>query len=516
MVSKLKLNYILSAGAGLFLAAIALYTAPPAAANEAINNTSIDSASPASLPRIPNPGERLESLQAPLDTSQNGTPDRTLDRTPNNTTAPAARSRTNTSAISQLDNAYTLGPGDVIQVEIFNVPEYSGNQQVLADGSINLEAISPVNIGGLTPQEAEQAISVAYRSELRYPQITVILEEPRPLRVAIAGEVGEPGLYSLTPDGNAQFPTVSQAIQTAGGVTQAADLYNVQLRRSNGRRPAQTVNLNLWDLLNNGDLRQDLALRDGDAIVISETRTVDLAESNRLSASNLAASAEEDIVIAVVGEVFRPGAYEFEGSNREGRTTITQAIQTAGGIQSSADIQQIQVRRLTRGGSEQLIDIDFWKLLQEGDLTQDLVLQQGDTVIIPEATEITPTEQAQLAAANFSPEGVQVNVVGEVASPGQLQVSPNTTLNQAVLAAGGFTDRSTEIVELIRLNPNGSVTQQQIEVNLAEGVNPERNPLILNNDVVLVGRNARARFGDSVSGLLRPVLQILSPLRFLF
>ncbi|MEL6263599.1 MAG: SLBB domain-containing protein [Cyanobacteria bacterium J06626_6] len=418
--------------------------------------------------------------------------------------------------VAQLNSAYVLGPGDTIHVEIFNVPEYSGSQQVLADGSINLAAISPVNVNGLTPQEAEKAISAAYRSELRYPQITVVLEAPRPMRVAIAGEVGAPGLYTLTPQGDAQIPTVAQAIQAAGGVTQAANLRNVQLRRANAQGGTEATTLNLWALLNQGDVRQDLPLRDGDAIVIGETDTVDLAETNRLSASNLSSAVEQDMVVAVVGEVFRPGAYEFGGADAKGRTTVTQAVQTAGGIKPSADIQRIQVRRLTRSGAEQLIDIDFWQLLQQGDLSQDLVLQQGDTVIIPEARETTPDELSQIAAANFSPEGVKVNVVGEVASPGQLQVLPNTTLNQAVLAAGGFTTRSTETVELIRVNPNGSVTQRQIEVDLSEALDSEKNPLLLNNDVVLVGRNGRARFGDSLGSVLGPMMQLLAPFRLFF
>ena len=426
---------------------------------------------------------------------------------------PSAVSRISSpvAAPPQIDDAYTLGAGDTIQVEIFNVPEYSGSQQVLADGSVNLEAIAPVSVNGLTPQEAEQVIASAYSRELRYPQITVVLEAPRPLRVAIAGEVGQPGLYTLTPGGNTQFPTVSQALQMAGGVTQAADLQRVQLRRANGNLPDQVVTLDLWQLLNNGDVGHDLALRAGDAIVIAETDVVDIVETNRLSASNLAASAEQDMVVAVVGEVFRPGAYEFEGSANKGRTTVTQVVQNAGGIRPSADIRNIQVRRLTRSGNEQLIDLDFWQLLQAGDLSQDLVLQQGDTVIIPVATASTPSEIAQLTAANFSPDKVRVNVVGEVASPGSLAVSPDTTLNQAVLAAGGFTNRSTETVELVRLNPNGTVTQREITVDLTEGIDSERNPLILNNDVVLVGRNGRARFNDSVGGLFQPLLQLLSP-----
>ena len=415
---------------------------------------------------------------------------------------------------AQLNDAYTLGAGDTISINIFNVPEYSGTQKVLADGSVNLPVVGAVNVSGLTPQSAGSVIGAAYESELRYPKVTVLLEDSRPLRVAVSGEVARPGLYTLTPAEGAQLPTVAQALQTAGGVTQAADLRRVQLRRANGQQPAQLIDLDLWALLNDGDVRQDLALRDGDAIVVPETNTVNIAESNRLSASNLASSTAEEIVVAVVGEVFRPGAYRFEGSESKGRTTVTEVVQTAGGVKPSADIRQIQVRRQTRNGAEQVIDLDFWQLLQSGDFIQDLVLQQGDTVFIPVAIASTPTEIAQLAAANFSPDQVNVNVVGEVESPGRLAVPPDTTLNQAVLAAGGFNRRATETVELVRLNPDGTVTQRQIEVNLAEGIDAEKNPLILDNDVVVVGRNGRARFTDSVDSILGPVLRLLPFGRF--
>lgn len=417
--------------------------------------------------------------------------------------------------LAQLDDAYTLGPGDVINIGIFNVPEYSGSQQVLADGSVNLPVIGLVSVNGLTPEQAGRTIALAYQGELRYPQITVVLEQPRSLSVAVSGEVSNPGVYVLSPD-NARFPTVSQALQAAGGVTQAANLHQVEVRRSNGRRTSQRILLDLWALLNDGDVQQDLALRDGDAIVIGETENVDVTESNQLSASNLAASAEEEILVAVVGEVFHPGAYKFEGGSNKSRTTVTQAVQSAGGVKPSANIQRIQVRRLTRSGREQLIDLNFWELLQAGDFSQDLVLQQGDTVIIPVATNPTPSEIAQITAANLSPDEVNVNVVGEVESPGRLQVPPNTTLSQAVLAAGGFTRRAKETVELIRLNPNGTVTQRKIEVSLGEGIDEVRNPLILNNDVITVGRNVGARFNDSVESLLGPFLRIFTPIQLLF
>ncbi len=133
--------------------------------------------------------------------------------------------------------------------------------------------------------------------------------------------------------------------------------------------------------------------------------------------------------------------------------TVTKAIQVAGGITQSADIRRIQVRRLTKGGSEQVIDVDFWKLLQAGDMRQDLPLQDGDTVVIPVAKTISPADATTLASASFSPDKISVYVVGEVAKPGLVQVPPNTPLNQAILAAGGFNNRAKQgSVKFVRLN----------------------------------------------------------------
>ena len=123
-----------------------------------------------------------------------------------------------------------------------------------------------------------------------------------------------------------------------------------------------------------------------------------------------------------------------------------------------------------------------------------------------------------LSAANFSPEAIRVTVVGEVTQPGTVEIAPNAPLNQALLAAGGFdpTRADTDEVELVRLNPDGTVSQRPISVSFDQGVNEETNPALQNNDVVMVGRSGRAAFSDGVSGVLGPVGTILSPFRLLF
>ncbi|NEO89155.1 MAG: hypothetical protein F6K56_02345 [Moorea sp. SIO3G5] len=218
-----------------------------------------------------------------------------------------------------------------------------------------------------------------------------------------------------------------------------------------------------------------------------------------------------------MGEVFRPGAYRLGGGeNGASRPTVSQAIQTAGGIKPSANVRQIQVRRPTRDGTEQLINVNLWKLLQDGDLSQDLALQRGDTVIIPTVTEITAAEAAQIASTNLSPDVIRVNVAGEVKQPGTVQIPSNTTLNEALLSVGGFNERSEEVVELIRFNPDGSLTRREIQVNLKQGIDAQTNPLLWHNDIILAGRSRSARITDTLSNILGPILQILSPLRSLF
>jgi protein involved in polysaccharide export with SLBB domain len=415
------------------------------------------------------------------------------------------------------NDSYNLGPGDTINIQIFNVPEYSGDQQILADGSVNLAAVGRLSLTGLTLTDAENAIAQHYRQELRHPAITVTLVQPRPLRIAIAGEIHRPGLYSLNANSGTQFPSVAQALQNAGGVTQAADLRQVQVQRRNSQGRPELFTVNLWDLIQNGNLSQDIALRDGDEIIIPALNSVDIAETAQLANSTLAATTTSPIDVALVGEVARPGAYKLGGNSAgSGQATVSQAIQLAGGIRPLANLQGIQVRRMTRQGDEQLIALDLLKLVQEGDLSQDLILQQGDTIFIPTATSLTPADATQLATINLSPATIAVNVIGEVEQPGTIQLPPNASLNQAILAAGGFNERATERVQLIRLNPNGTVTQQDLTLDLAQGLNAATNPMLLQNDVIVVNPNGQSVLADQFSAILGPFLRILNPFQSLF
>jgi polysaccharide biosynthesis/export protein len=312
-------------------------------------------------------------------------------------------STSETSTIDrEIDENYTLGAGDRINIDIFNVPEYTGEKEVLVDGSISLPLLGNVPVRGLTLKQAGEAIALAYTPYLRNPIVTVNLVSPRPLRVAVSGEVYRPGSY----------------------------------------------------------------------------------------------------------DVILPNAAATEAETHW--PTVTQALQLAGGITPTANVRQVQVHRL-QANTNQVIQLDLWALLETGDLRQDVTLRDGDTIVVSTATRVDPAEATQLATASFSPTTIRVNVVGEVITPGVVEVPPNTPLNQALLAAGGFDNRraSRGSVELIRLNPDGTVSQRTVSVDMANAANDETNPIMHNNDVVIVGRSGTASFSDALDGVFNTLGRIL-------
>ena len=420
------------------------------------------------------------------------------------------------------EDAYTLGAGDRLHMDILEVSDYSRDYQVLVDGSLNLPLVGSLRVQGMTLKQAEQALTRKYFAFLQLPCVSLTLLSPRPLQLGIAGEVHSPGSYTVPLEQGAKFPTVTQAMELAGGVTQTADLRNVQIRRQTHSGPPEILLVNLWELLRNGDLSQDIVLRDGDSIFIPATDSFNLAESRQLAAANFYTDRSQPVKIAVVGEVARPGPYTITSNAQsagaeESPVTVTRAIELAGGIMPQADIRRIQVRRTTRSGVGQTpIEVDLWQLLKGGDLKQDAILQDGDTVVVPTASEINAQEAPQVAAASFSPDTIPVNVVGEVPNPGTVQVPPNTPLNQALLAAGGFNPRRARksSVELIRLNPNGSVSRRRVRIDFKQGINEENNPILHRNDVIVVGRSRLTSVTDTLGTALRPLGSVFSFLNF--
>ncbi|QYO63605.1 polysaccharide biosynthesis/export family protein [Leptolyngbya sp. 7M] len=78
---------------------------------------------------------------------------------------------------SRAEDPYTLGAGDQIRIDIFKLTQYSGENTVLVDGTLNLPVVGSVYIRGMTLEQAASAIAAQYsqRRILRNPIVTVSL-----------------------------------------------------------------------------------------------------------------------------------------------------------------------------------------------------------------------------------------------------------------------------------------------------------------------------------------------------
>jgi polysaccharide biosynthesis/export protein len=462
-------------------------------------------------------------------------------RRPNTAFPPGAATRGFVDARRPtVEQDYILGPGDRVKIEVFKVPQYSLDTQVLVDGSISLLQAGRIRVQGLTLEQASEAASRQYGKLLKYPTVTVTLVAPRPIRVGIAGEVTRRGSYDLSVNAElnntaaVQLPTVTRALKVAGGITQSADLRRVQVRRfpDNGRD--EVITLDLLEYVRGSKPREDIVLRDGDSIFVPTADQVDMRESYELATTSFSAERIQPLNITVVGEVYRPGTHTVESNVRVEQAgnpgvprdafnqtrinpTITRAIQTAGGIKPMADTRLVQLKRIAQNGTEQTYNIDLWKLLTTGDQQQDLLLQDRDTIVVPTAKTLPPQEAATLAAASFSPDKIRVSVVGEVERPGILELPPNTPLNKAVMAAGGFNRRADkDLVEFVRLNPDGTLTQKDLPFTLAQGIDETKNPALRNEDVIVVKRSRYSRTVDEAGNVFSPLGAIVNVFRAIF
>ena len=94
-------------------------------------------------------------------------------------------------------DAYILGPGDALQIELLDLPELSGNFSIGPDGTLYLPRLRALYVEGLTVEELRTFLTQQFRTYVRDPQIYIRPVKYRPVRVYVGGEVKLPGYYTL-------------------------------------------------------------------------------------------------------------------------------------------------------------------------------------------------------------------------------------------------------------------------------------------------------------------------------
>lgn len=251
---------------------------------------------------------------------------------------------------------YRLDSGDLLEITFWKGTESEKVEiPVRPDGKISFGYVEDLYIRGLTPTELDRILTRKLGEYIRHPRIDVVVAEHNSKFITILGAVGQragtgPGQYTLK--GKARL---SQMLSQAGGPRPEANLRNVSIRRKDN----QSITVNLYRAITQGDISQDIVLDTGDVVYVPAVS----AESNR---------------VYVFGEVEKPGAYTFEGSEMR----VFDAIAQAGGYTVFGKPALTKVVRgdITR---PEVIDANLKALIEEGDYTQNIALSNGDLVYVP-------------------------------------------------------------------------------------------------------------------------------------
>lgn len=264
----------------------------------------------------------------------------------------AAASPAAPSAPPEAPEDYLIQPEDVLRISVVGEPDLGLDQIVDPKGSINVPMLGSVMAGGLTRTQLADELAKRYSKYLVEPKVQVGLVQFRKPRVYVVGQVNRPSTFELRAGDR-----VMEAIALAGSFTQNADLSAATLTHQGSE---ERVPLDLHRLFFQGDMAENLTLQDGDTIYIPEDVT------NRFF---------------VLGEVMRPGKYEY----KEGMT-VMDAISDAGGANPKANAKSTFV---IRGDPKnpQRIKVDVSRFLKHADIRQNVVLQPGDVIYIPETNK---------------------------------------------------------------------------------------------------------------------------------
>ncbi len=157
---------------------------------------------------------------------------------------------------------YTIGPEDLIRVDVWKEPELSVAVPVRTDGKISLPLIHDIHVVGLTPIELQEEITKKLAKYIENPTVSVIVEEINSLKIFISGNVNQPGVYDVKREVN-----ILQAISMAGGFTEWANKRKIKIFRKYGESE-QVITVNYNKIISGDHPELNIPLQPGDSIVV--------------------------------------------------------------------------------------------------------------------------------------------------------------------------------------------------------------------------------------------------------
>jgi polysaccharide export outer membrane protein len=251
------------------------------------------------------------------------------------------------TGVSQQNESLLIGPGDMVQVKVFDTPELEQVARVTDSGYIPLIMGGDVKVSSQTPEAAARMVEKVLLDGhfLLHPRVSVTVAEYATQKVSVLGEVKAPGGYAInTPR------SVIDVLTLAGGLNDIAGRKVVIERRGTRERVSYFVS-------NEPDAALDSAITvyPGDSIIVPRAG-----------------------IVYVLGDVARPGGYTM--TNNEAQISALQLIARAGGTNHSAVPSSARLIRKTVGGyTDTVLQLSA---MQKGKKA-DFPLHPDDIIYVP-------------------------------------------------------------------------------------------------------------------------------------
>jgi len=305
--------------------------------------------------------------------------------------------------------SYRLGTDDVVSIQVINFPELCVPQiTVPPDGRITVPLLGSLPVAGRTTAQVQKTLTTRWNEYVVDPLVTVTLTQKRKQSVHVYGFVTHVQTVDYKPD-----LSLMQALAQAGGAADNGDLSHVTVTHGDGRK--QTVDVH--DPQAAGGTDQDLMLAPDDVVYIPERH----------------------IQITVLGEVVKPGSYDYKDKMR-----VLDALKNADNVNpETADLANAT---LLHDGRESRLDLNA--LLVQGHQEGNITLAAGDRIFIPTLHN-------------------RIYVDGAVNKPGYYAFKPGDRLVDAINGSGGTTAGVSDLakVSVIRVDKvHNTATPQTVDL----------------------------------------------------
>ncbi|MDX2096583.1 MAG: polysaccharide biosynthesis/export family protein [Leptolyngbyaceae cyanobacterium bins.59] len=273
---------------------------------------------------------------------------------------------------------YRLGPGDGVAITVQRFADLSTQAALDPEGKVTLPLVGRLSLEGLTLEQSQEKLRIAFNEYVINPVVQVSVVRPRPIQVTIVGEVASPGFYALGGGANAGTPPrISNALVTAGGSTDRADLRAVRLRRVLNDGSFIEQDIDLFTPLKRGDAIPDINLQDRDVLLVPRLQGDGIQDYDR---SLVARSTLSRPVINV-----RVLSYAGGGIGRiqlPNGSTFIDALTAIGPNPDVANLGNIALIRFDpEQGRAVTREINGESVLR-GDITQNIPLEDNDVIVV--------------------------------------------------------------------------------------------------------------------------------------